>query len=131
MRVQLRTRDLPKDEALHEYVDRRARFAIGRFAAWVPSLRVTLSDANGPRGGVDKSCRATANLDGLPSITVSSLDASTRDAVDRALARLARAVRRAFDIHADPRLGATWLPRGPVAGVAVTPRRRRAKVATP
>ncbi len=110
MRIHLRVRDLSDDDGLLDYVEYRARFALGRFSPRIPSLYVTLADDNGPRGGIDKSCRATAHMHGMPSITVSSLDASPRQAVDRALSRLSRSVRRSLDVRAESRFGGARPP---------------------
>lgn len=108
MRLHLRVRNLPEDGELLDYVEHRAGFALGRFSARIHTLHVTLTDDNGPRGGIDKNCCATARVQGLPSITVSSRDASTRRAVDRALSRIARSVRRALDVRQEPRFRGTW-----------------------
>lgn len=108
MRLHLRIRDLPDGAELLDYVEHRARLALGRFSARIHTLYVTLTDENGPRGGIDKNCCVTARVQGLPSITVSSRDVSTRRAVDRALARIARSVRRALDVRQEPRFRGTW-----------------------
>ena len=110
MRIHLRIRDLPYDPDLLEYVDHRARFALGRFSPRIPSLYVTVGDDDGPCGGIDKSCRATARIHGRPSVTVTSLDASPRDAVDRALGRLGRAVQRVLDVRRETQTGRRTRP---------------------
>ncbi len=113
MHINLRIRDLAVSDEITQHVDRRARFALSRFASRVTALHVTLTDANGPRGGVDKVCRATAALDGLPSITVASRDESVRDAVDRAFERLSRSIQRAFERRLERR-SAGWSSVGTV-----------------
>lgn len=75
---------------------RRLEFALGRFASRVRSLRVRLTDLNGPRGGLDKKCLITARLDRPRRvIVIEDIDADERVAVSRAVERLARAVSRA------------------------------------
>ncbi len=113
MHINLRIRDLVVSDELTQHVERRARFALSRFASRVSGLHVTLTDVNGPRGGVDKVCRATASLDGLPSITVASRDESVRDAVDRAFERLSRSIQRAFERRLERR-SAGWPSLGTV-----------------
>lgn len=99
MRTRIRIRDLARDPELEADIDRRARFALARFASRIVLLQISVSDDEGPRGA-DKLCRATATLTGMPRVRVDSLDASLHDAVDRSLARLARAVARALDVRA-------------------------------
>lgn len=114
MQFNLRIRDIVTSDELTRHVERRARFALSRFASRVTALHVTLSDVNGPRGGVDKLCRATAGLDGLASITVTSCDENIRAAVDRAFERLSRSVQRAFERRLERR-SAAWSPTSAVA----------------
>ncbi|MBX7079711.1 MAG: HPF/RaiA family ribosome-associated protein [Nannocystaceae bacterium] len=94
MLVNVRLRDLPPSPLLVEHVRRRADFALGRFAPRIATVHVVVSHDHGPRAGSDKRCRITARIAGYGSLTASSSDAYTRDAVDRAFARLARAVAR-------------------------------------
>jgi len=58
--------------------------------------RVTfrMTDANGPRGGVDHVCSVKVVLSGLPSVVVERRDASPHVAVDLALRATEQAVRR-------------------------------------
>lgn len=59
--------------ASSRWLTRRARrrfaFALRRFEDRVRSLVVRVTDVNGPRGGIDKRCRVTVQLQG-PSRTV-------------------------------------------------------------
>lgn len=43
-----------RSDALRQYVERRLRFALGRFAHRLDQLQVRLEDVNGPRGGLDQ-----------------------------------------------------------------------------
>jgi putative sigma-54 modulation protein len=49
-------------DELKDHIERRLRFALGRFAARVQRLTVRLYDVNGPRGGVDKRCRIAVTM---------------------------------------------------------------------
>jgi putative sigma-54 modulation protein len=103
MQVNLRFHGIRRTAEDVEYVRRRARFALLRFSRRVVRVDVLLADENGPRGGVDKTCRITAKLDGLEPIVVSSIDARTVDAVDQAFGRMGRTVARVLDRWRDPR----------------------------
>lgn len=76
--------------SLREWTRRRLAFALGRFADRVRRVRVTLRDANGPRGGLDKECCMTAHLDCGDPLVAKVADAEFEPAVSRAAERLAR-----------------------------------------
>lgn len=88
-----------------DLVQRRLEFALGRFASRVRSLRVRLSDVNGPRGGVDKQCVIAVHLDRPRRlIVVEDVDADEAAAISRAAERAARTVARAVRAAADWRV---------------------------
>ena len=78
-----------------DYVRRKLGIKLGKFASSIERVSVRLEDVNGPRGGVDQSCRIKVVLRGLPSVVFDSRDASMNAAVDGALSGVQRAVRRA------------------------------------
>lgn len=83
-------------QASADVARRRLEFALGRFANRVRSLRVRLTDVNGPRGGLDKKCLITVRLTRPRRvIVIEDVDADERAAVSRTVERLARAVSRA------------------------------------
>lgn len=85
-----------------ELVRTRLEFALGRFTGRVRSLRVTLKDLNGPRGGLDKHCRIAIRLDRQGRlIVVEDLDAEPEVVIRRVTARAARAVTRAVNAADD------------------------------
>lgn len=77
-----------------DYVRRKLGSKLGKFAASIERVSVRVEDMNGPRGGVDQSCRIKVVLRGLPSVVFESRDASLSGAVDAALSGVQRAVRR-------------------------------------
>ena len=54
-----------------------------------------LEDTNGPRGGVDKSCKVTLRLEHGKELTLESKDTTLVAAVDKALDRAGNAVTKA------------------------------------
>ena len=51
MRISVRALGMESTQAIHEHVERRVLFAVGRFSARLGEVSVRLGDANGPRGG--------------------------------------------------------------------------------
>ena len=93
MQVFFKSRD-PQAANLLDLSQRRTRFVLRRFAWLVPQATVTMSDLNGPRGGVDKQCQVELKTDGAGSVVVTSVASDWRSALDKALARAARFVLR-------------------------------------
>jgi putative sigma-54 modulation protein len=77
---------------------RRFEFALSRFGYRVRSLVVRVTDVNGPRGGIDKRCRVTVELQGpTRTVVIDDVDTDPAIAVDRAADRTARTVARAIE----------------------------------
>lgn len=86
----------PEAALMRETVERRVRFALRRLNALVPRADVQLVDVNGPRGGLDKRCQIALRTDGAGEVVVSSVAGDWRTALDEALARAVRHVRKAW-----------------------------------
>jgi len=74
-------------------VERRVRFALGRFGHRIRRTEVSLVDSNGPRGGLDQHCMIHVDLAGLPPVVVQVVDVDPLAAVSRAVERVARRIR--------------------------------------
>ena len=64
-------------------------------------MSVRLADVNGPKGGVDKVCKAVATR--LPSVMVERRHQSARAAVDGTMDATERAVRKILGRRRSPR----------------------------
>lgn len=84
------------DAAGRDYLRRKLGRKLGRFAPSIERTSVRIEDVNGPRGGTDKRCRIKVVLSGLPSVVVEERHHELQAAMDRALARVERAVRTAL-----------------------------------
>ena len=60
-------------------------------------MSVVVADANGPRGGVDKSCRISVKLRRANDVTMTDQDADVAVCIARAAERVGRAVARAIE----------------------------------
>lgn len=84
------------DRADRDYIRRKLGRKLGKFAESVERASVRIEDVNGPRGGVDKRCRIKVVLSGLPSAVVEQEHYSRQAAIDGALDRIERTVRRSL-----------------------------------
>jgi putative sigma-54 modulation protein len=77
-----------------DYIARKLGMKLGKFAASVERITVRLSDANGPKGGLDQKCQVKVVLSGMPSVVVHETDCTLARTIDRAIDSAALAVRR-------------------------------------
>jgi ribosome-associated translation inhibitor RaiA len=93
----IRAAGAPIDAEDRAYLRRKLGAKLGKFARAVERVTVRVRDVNGPRGGVDKACTIKVVLTGLPSVVVEQQHASLQAAMDAALQRTERAVRRSVE----------------------------------
>jgi len=92
MHMSIQTNGFTMTTALRAYTEQRLATALGWARHHMRKLAVSLSDINGPRGGVDKRCRIQVQLDGGREVIVDDVDANLYAAIDRAVDRADRAV---------------------------------------
>jgi len=94
MKLGIRGQHIVLTATLLAHVERRLRFALGRFEQKIRQIAVQVTDLNGPRGGFDKQCRFTVTLSPSGKVIVGAIDADLHTAIDRAADRLERSVTR-------------------------------------
>jgi len=94
MQFEIRGRDINISQVLRDYIERRLRFALDRFAGRIRQVHVTLGDLNGPRGGIDKCCKLAISLDRSSTIVVESQASNACAAVDRVADKAATCIGR-------------------------------------
>lgn len=99
MKISVRSKGVRVTHALQDYIHRRVRFATDRFAGRIGRVEVHLQDVNGPKGGVDKICRMSAEMLGAGRIEVEERQPGLLVAIYHATRRMARSISR----QADPR----------------------------
>jgi ribosome-associated translation inhibitor RaiA len=82
------------DEDDRALIRRKLGMKLGKFVGSIERVTVRITDANGPRGGVDHVCNVKVVLSGLPSVVVERRHASPNTAIDLALRATEQAVRR-------------------------------------
>ena len=92
--TQLRTADVELTREDKAYIRHKIDAKLAKFSHPVERVSFRLSDVNGPKGGVDKVCRAKVVVSGRPTFVVERRDNSARAAVDVTLDATARAVRK-------------------------------------
>jgi hypothetical protein len=95
MTLAVRGSALGRDE-LHDFTTRRLGFALGRFGSLVAKVRVSVSDENGPRGGVDKRCRIEVRGPARLAVVIEDQAEDERTAIGRAVDRAGRSFARAL-----------------------------------
>ena len=92
-------------QSLSAHIERRLQFALARFSGRIQRVNVFLQDQNGPRGGVDKTCRIVVRLRDGGDLVAEVVDACWEGAVDRATTLVARTVsREVAGLHASSRI---------------------------
>lgn len=99
MRMELHSKGVQMTDGLRSFIERKLRFALGRFEHRVRRVRVLLTDINGPKGGEDIRCHIRANLGRAGAVTITETRrdafAAVARASERASQRLSRHLSRA------------------------------------
>lgn len=98
MQMEMRTLNFTLSDDLKDDIERRLRSSLGRIAGQIDRLRISISDVNGPRGGVDKRCLIAVALVPRGTIMVESSGSNPvaliTDAVKRTKLSVIRALKR-------------------------------------
>ncbi|QYF93207.1 HPF/RaiA family ribosome-associated protein [Massilia sp. PAMC28688] len=94
MRLTIQANGFVLTEALRAYTEQRLSMALGWAGEHMHKLAVSLSDINGPRGGIDKRCKIQVQLGGGAEVVIEDTEADLYVAIDRAASRADRAVVR-------------------------------------
>lgn len=99
----LRSTGVKAAASLRDHIERRLTYALSRFGSRVNRVTVYLADRNGPKGGIDKSCRIVVRLRGLGETVSVVDDTDWTVAVDRAATRIGHSVSRELERKRDIR----------------------------
>lgn len=68
-------------------IKQKAQRMFDRICDHIESIKVTIDDINGPKGGKDKHCRVVIHSKGIPAIVITDNQSSVMSAVNIALSR--------------------------------------------
>jgi hypothetical protein len=94
MVANIRTEGVSLSREDRDYIKRKIDTKVAKLASPVERVSFRIADVNGPRGGVDKICRAKVQVSGLPDVVVERRHESARAAVEGTLDATDRAVRK-------------------------------------
>ncbi|MFN4257776.1 MAG: HPF/RaiA family ribosome-associated protein [Gemmataceae bacterium] len=97
MRLVIRGQRIKLAEEDRSAIDRRLQFALARFTSRLTQVTVHLDEQRGARGESDKRCRIVVRFVPAGELVVEDTDVSLSGAVERAVDRIERAVRREID----------------------------------
>jgi len=83
MQLHIKGQNLFLAPAVIEWIERRLRFALSRFADRIDRVTVRLADLHGPRGGVDKQCRIVVRLRPGGEVVIEDTATDLETAIDR------------------------------------------------
>ncbi len=101
MHVAIHLNNADLAEAFQTYVERRLRFALGRFGGRVGQVRVRLG-ADGP---TENRCRISTDVLPFGRVAVEETDPDLFTAIDRATGRIGRLFGRELERARDARVG--------------------------
>ena len=94
MKFNITFRKTSSTDDVIDYIHRRLSFAFARMEHVIDSGSITISDINGPKGGVDKQCRVVIKPTGMKRIVISEKQPDLRLAVDRSISRASHSLSR-------------------------------------
>ena len=98
MKIGIQCRGFTLSSAIAGRVRNRLGFLLGRGFNRLRRVDVTLSDLNGPRGGVDKRCLIEVSIDGLCPVVVEDIQSDRYMIIDRSAGRASRTLVRRMEL---------------------------------
>ena len=105
MQIDIQSRSFQLTGSVLEYVAQRVRDFLAHTRDHIHNVKVQLIDVNGPRGGRDQRCVVQVKLNRLPVVVTEETQVDVRLAIDRALDRAGRTIKRRLERPRDRRRG--------------------------
>jgi putative sigma-54 modulation protein len=97
MQIHMRMEQNIASVAVRAYIEHELLNSLRRFSPRIRRTTLQIVDNNGPRGGMDKTCRINIRLVPTGSVRIEDTDVDMFAAVDRAIERATRSVSRAIE----------------------------------
>ena len=94
MELTVHGRHVSVSRALTNHAQTRLGAALGQHDGWVRRVVLSFEDVNGPRGGVDKRCKALIDLRAGTTLVLEEMSSNLYGAIDEIPHRAKRAVGR-------------------------------------
>lgn len=94
MKITIKAHQLQLDQETSTNMERRLRFALGRFGDSINRVTVRLTDLNGPKGGIDKECLIVVKLQKGGEVIVQGSGMDCSATLNYCADRIGRAVDR-------------------------------------
>ncbi len=101
MKIDITMQQTCSDNNISCQVARRVRFALSRFGTSIRTIKVRITDINGPKGGIDKRCVVSVKLTAVGEIVVQSEGENLFSALNYCLSRAARSINRNLERRRD------------------------------
>lgn len=87
MNIKIASRGFQLSASVIDFIHHRAKRRLGRLAHATNSIRVKISDLNGPKGGIDKRCQVVMQIPGYPPLVTAMVSDNPYKAIDNSLLR--------------------------------------------
>ena len=87
MKTDINFRKISRTKEITDYINNRISSAFDRAEDNIESTLLTVSDINGPKGGIDKECTIIIKAAGIKRIVISEQQSKLLVAIDRCIAR--------------------------------------------
>lgn len=94
MKITIKAHQLQLDQETSTSMERRLRFALGRFGSSINRVNVRLTDLNGLKGGIDKECLIVVKLRKGGEVVVQGSGKDCSETLNYCADRIGRAVDR-------------------------------------
>ncbi|HVH39349.1 MAG TPA: HPF/RaiA family ribosome-associated protein [Gemmatimonadaceae bacterium] len=95
--VAIRVRDVTVDDVLRDYVNKRVRTKLGKFAGAIQRVSIRFDDINGPKGSPSHRCAVKVVVTRHESVVVGVVAEELRGAFDSAIDAAERAVKKSLE----------------------------------
>jgi ribosomal subunit interface protein len=101
MNIEIHGRHVELSPTLKAHIEQKLQFSLNRFEQHISKITISLSDVNGPKGGLDKQCTLQVFLVNMNDVVIKDTQATLSLAIDRAIKRAGRSVARKVDQQQD------------------------------